>query len=283
LRASVASIALTKQILHMKKILIATALLFTLPSLAQMKDGKILYEKTIQLQIRINDDNPAFQNMIPKERKDKFELLFTEGKSLWQPVADDNQSDEMSFGDEGGGMRMVFRMPGSEDITFHNISESKKVEQKELGGKTYIVTDSIRKQNWKVAGETKSILGYNCMKATSQRTQESMRMNMDNGKMTREKVIDTLNIIAWFTNEIPGSFGPEMYQGQLPGAILEMDVNNGKSTFKALEVSPKTDVAKIKEPSKGKKVTPEEFVKEREKLMNDMQMNGGGNINIRHN
>ena len=92
-----------------------------------------------------------------------------------------------------------------------------------------------------------------------------------------------IGIIAWFTNEIQGSFGPEMYQGQLPGAILEMDINNGKSTFKALEVLSKIDVAKIKEPSKGKKVTPEEFVKEREKLMNDMQMNGGGNINIRHN
>lgn len=268
----------------MKQILFASVLLFTLPSIAQMKDGKILYEKTMQLQIRINDDNPAFQNMIPKERKDKFELLFSDGKSLWQPVVDDNQSDEMSFGDaEGGGMRMVFRMPGSEDITFHNITDSKKVEQKELGGKTYIVNDSIRKQNWKVAGETKTILGYNCMKATSQRTQESMRMKMDNGKMTREKVIDTLNIVAWFTNEISGSFGPEMYQGQLPGAILEMDVNNGRSSFKALEVSPKIDVSKIKEPSKGKKVTPEEFVKEREKLMNDMQMSGGGSINIRHN
>lgn len=267
----------------MKKILIASAMLFTLPLFSQMKDGKILYEKTIQLQIRINDDNPAFQNMIPKERKDKYELLFSDGKSLWQPVPDDNQSDEMSFGDAGGGMRMVFRMPGSEDITFYNIPESRKVEQKELGGKTYIVADSIRKQNWKLAGETKTILGYNCMKATSQRLQESMRMNMDNGKMTREKVMDTLNIVAWFTNEISGSFGPEMYQGQLPGAILEMDVNNGKSTFKALEVTPKIDLAKIKEPTKGKKVTPEEFVKERERLMSDMQMNGGGNFNIRHN
>jgi GLPGLI family protein len=283
LRTAKAALVLAKQILHMKKILIAAAVLFTLPSFSQIKEGRILYEKTMQLQIRINDDNPAFQNMIPKERKDKFELLFTEGKSLWLPVQDDTQGDEMSFGDAGGGggMRMTIRMPGSEDITFHNITDSKKVEQKELGGKTFIVSDSIRKQSWKVAGETKTILGYKCMKATSQRTQEGMRMNMENGKMTREKVMDTLNVVAWFTNEISGSFGPEMYQGQLPGAILEMDVNNGKSTFKAIEVSPKIDLAKIKEPSKGKKVTPEEFAKEREKLFNEMQQNGG-NFQIRH-
>ncbi len=268
----------------MKRLLIASAILIAISSSAQIKEGKILYERTMQLQIRINDDNPAFQNMIPKERKDKFELLFTQGKSLWQPVEDDGQGDETTFG-EGSGMRMVFRMPGSEDITFHNITDGKKVEQRELGGKSYIIADSIRKMSWKVTGETKVILGHNCMKATSQRMQESFRMTMDNGEAKREKVMDTLNIVAWFTNEIPGSFGPEMYQGQLPGTILEIDVNNGRNSFKAIEITPKVDIAKVKEPSKGKKTTTEEFAKEREKLMQDMMKNGGGpgmRVNIRN-
>ena len=270
----------------MKRLLIASAMLIAIPTLAQVKEGKILYERTMQMQIRINDDNPAFQNMIPKERKDKFELFFTEGKSLWQPVEDDGQSDETAFGDAGGGMRMVIRMPGSNDIVFHNVTDSKKVEQRELAEKNYIITDSIRKLNWKVAGETKAILGHNCMKATSQRMQESFRMTMDNGEAKREKVMDTLNIVAWFTNEIPGSFGPDMYQGQLPGTILEIDVNNGRTSYKAIEISPKVDVAKIKEPSKGKKATPEEFAKEREKMMQEMMQNGSGpggmRINIRN-
>jgi len=274
----------------MKRLLIASAMLIAIPSLAQVKDGKILYERTMQLQIRIADDNPAMQNMIPKERKDKFELLFTEGKSLWQPVEDDGQNDETAFGD-GSGMRMVFRMPGSNDVVFHNITEGKKVEQRELAEKNYIITDSIRKLNWKVVGETKVILGHNCMKATSQRMQESFRMTMDNGEAKREKVMDTMNIVAWFTSEIPGSFGPDMYQGQLPGTILELEINNGtnsgrNSSFKAVEISPKIDIAKVKEPSKGKKSTPEEFAKEREKMMQEMMQNGGGpggmRINIRN-
>ena len=107
-----------------------------------------------------------------------------------------------------------------------------------------------------------------------------MRMNMDNGKMTRENVTDTLNIVAWFTNEISGSFGPESYQGQLPGAILELDVNNGRTLYNAIEFAAKTDVAKIKEPTKGKKMTQAEFVKEREKLISEMQQGGGGNMRI---
>ena len=279
-------LVLLKHYLFMKRLLIASAMLIAIPSLAQVKEGKIVYERTMQLQIRINDDNPAFQNMIPKERKDKFELFFTDGKSLWQGVEDDGQSDETSFGDSGGGMRMVIRVPGSDDIAFHNIIESKKVDQRELGGKSYIIADSIKKLSWKVAGETKVILGHNCMKATTQRMQESFRMTMDNGEAKREKVMDTMNIVAWFTNEIPGSFGPDIYQGQLPGTILEIDVNNGRNTFKAIEISPKVDIAKIKEPSKGKKVTAEEFTKEREKLMQEMMQNGGGpggmRVNIRN-
>jgi len=271
----------------MKRLLIASAMLIAIPMLAQVNEGKIVYERTTQLQIRINDDNPAFQNMIPKERKDRFELLFTEGKSLWQPVEDNSQNDEMNFNDGGGQVRMVFRVPGSDDISFHNISESKKVDQRELGGKTYIIADSIKKLNWKVTGETKTILGHNCMKATAQRTQENMRMTMDNGTAKREKVVDTMNIVAWFATDMPGSFGPDTYQGQLPGTILEIDVNNGRSTFKAIEITPKIDVAKIKEPTKGKKVTQDEFVKERDKLFEEMQRNGPGGpggmrINVRN-
>ena len=266
-----------------KTFLLSGLVLLSTIVFGQLDKGKIVFERTMQLQIRIADDNPAFQNMIPKERKDRFELLFAGGKSLWLPAEDENPNEDMNFSD-GGGARIVMRMPGSEDISYHNMDESKKVEQRELGGKTYIVADSIRKMNWKLAGETKTILGYNCMKATSQQTQQNMRMNMDNGKTTREAVTDTLNIVAWFTNEIPGSFGPDSYQGQLPGTILEIDVNNGRTNFKAITVSEKTDVAKIKEPTKGKKMTPDEFNKEREQLYKDMQQNGGGNmrVNIRN-
>jgi GLPGLI family protein len=265
----------------MKKIMMAAAILVSLPALAQVKEGKIIYERTMQLQIQIADDNPAMQNMIPRERKDRYELSFSNNKSLWQRM-EDEQGDEMNFGGEGAQIRFV--MPGSDDINFNKIDEMKKIDQRELGGKIFIVSDSIRRLNWKVAGETKIVLGRNCMKATAQRTQESMRMNMDNGNMTRQKVTDTLNIVAWFTNEIAGAYGPDIYQGQLPGTILEIDINNGRNTYRAVEISEKTDAAKIKEPTKGKKVTAEEFAKEREKLFSEMQQNGGGmRMNIRSN
>ena len=267
----------------MKQIFFITScFLLAMSGRSQVKEGKIIFERVFQLQIQIADDNPAMQNMIPRERKDKFELLFANNKSLWRPMEDESQGDEMNFGGDDGGARMIIRMPGSEDIMYHNLGETKRVEQRELGGKIFIINDSIRRLNWKLSSESKTILGYKCTKATAQRTQENYRMQMDNGKASRERVIDTLNIIAWFTNEISGSYGPENYQGQLPGTVLEVDVNNGRTSLKALAIEAKTDLAAIKEPSKGKKLSPEEFAKEREKLFKEMQDHGGGQrFNIR--
>ena len=74
------------------------------------------------------------------------------------------------------------------------------------------------------------------------------------------------------------------FQGQLPGAILEMDISNGKQTFTATNISDKADLALIKEPTGKKHYTPAEYKKEVNKMMDEMQQNmGGGNRQIRIN
>jgi GLPGLI family protein len=105
-----------------------------------------------------------------------------------------------------------------------------------------------------MTGETKSILNHNCMKATATRISSSMRMNMDNGVMERKEVIDTSLIVAWFASDIPVTTGPGEFQGQLPGAILEMDISNGRQVYKATDISEKADVRMIKEPTGKKKL-----------------------------
>jgi GLPGLI family protein len=103
-----------------------------------------------------------------------------------------------------------------------------------------------------------------------------MMMNMDNGKMERKEIADTSSVIAWFSTDIPVSTGPADYQGQLPGLILEMDINNGRIIYKAIELGTKVDVASIKEPKGTKKITPAEFDKERDKMFEEMEKNNGG-------
>ena len=238
---------------------------------AQQKEGKILYERTAQMQIRINDDD-AISQMLPKTRSDKFELAFGNNQSVWKHVDEDDNNDE--FG--GGGMQIRMVGPGQNDVLFYDHNTGRVIEQREMFDKKFIIEDSVRKLSWKMTGETQTILDHVCQKATTQRIGMRMQMTMDNGKMERKEIADTSNITAWFTTDIPASAGPEV-PGQLPGLILALDVNNGRMVYKAIEISPKVDIASIKEPTKGKKVTPAEFNEERNKMMDEMQKNNQAN------
>jgi GLPGLI family protein len=168
--------------------------------------------------------------------------------------------------------------PGQDDIVFHDFTRAEIVEQRGMFDKKFIVEDSIHKLSWKLSEETQTILGHVCRKATAQRMGKSYRMTMDNGKMERKEFDDTTNIVAWFTTDIPVSAGPEV-QGQLPGLILALDMNNGRIVYKAIELSPKVEIASIKAPTKGKKLAPQEFIKERDKMMDEMQKNNQGSGN----
>jgi GLPGLI family protein len=264
---------------HMKRILTMTgALLMIVLVHAQQKEGKVIYDRTVQMQVSFAGMNEEMQRMIPKSRTDKFELSFGNNQSLWRQ-AEQEDDGETSFGGEGGGMQIRMVAGGSNDVVYNNFETGKKVEKREMFDKTFIIDDSTRPLKWKMTGETKTILGHACMKATTTNISgPRMRMTMEDGKMERKEVIDTSNIVAWFASDIPVPAGPAEYQGTLPGLVLEMDINEGRQVFKATEILTKVDVASIKEPTGKKRYSAEEFRKERDKMLEEMQKNntGGG-------
>lgn len=256
-----------KQVLFTGLIMIISGTL-----LAQQTEGRVVYERTMQMQIQV-DDNDELNRMMPKSRTDRFELNFANNRSVWKYMDEDNSTDEVN----GNGMQIRMVAPGMDDVSFFDFDNSTTVEQRDLFGKQFLVTDSIRRLNWKLLDDTKTILNHVCRKAVAQRIGKRMSMNIDNGKMERKEIDDTTVMVAWFTVDIPVSAGPEV-QGQLPGLILALDINDGRVTYVATEISATADVASIKEPAKGKKVTPEGFVEERNKMMDELEKNnqGGG-------
>jgi len=54
---------------------------------------------------------------------------------------------------------------------------------------------------------------------------------------------------------------------------LEMDISNGRQVYKATSISEKADMVLVKEPTGKKKLTPDEFRKERDKMFEEMQKN----------
>ena len=110
-----------------------------------------------------------------------------------------------------------------------------------------------------MTGESKKIGQYTCFKATYEKKVKEKVFSFgswDNNKSAGR--FKTVEVVAWFTPEIPVSSGPSWYQG-LPGLILE--VNDDKTTILCTKIviNPK-EKAKIKRPRKGKVISNQDFV-----------------------
>ncbi len=246
----------------------------------QQKQGKVLYECTVQMQMRMQGmgAGPEAEQMLPRTHTTKLEVLFANDRSLRRAAEEDSPEE---FQEAQGGIHIRTMMAGDNDLTYVNLATGQMVEQREFGTKNYIIADSIQKLNWKLTGQTKTILNYPCQQAVSQQIGKRSRTSMEDGKMKTEQVADTANISVWFTLAIPVPAGPE-YQGQLPGLILAIDINDGRTVYKAIEISGDVELSAVKAPSKGKKVTAEEFASERDKTIAEMQRNSGGRGRMIH-
>lgn len=260
----------------MKKMLVIAACVLTLAAAAQTKEGRVVYERIMQMPTRtFGNLPPDVQAQMPKSRTVQYELLFNAERSLWQFLPNAANDDQNSFA--GGGV--VIRMAGGAgEATYVDYAKGTRIDQRELFERSFVVTDTVAKVQWKLSEETKPILNFTAHKATGTSVVMRPRVTMENGEMKREMVTDTVPVVAWYTTDVPVPAGPD-FQGQLPGLILEVDINKGQNVTKAVEFSPKVAANKIKEPSDGKRMTAAEFTKEREKMMEEMRKNmPAGNV-----
>jgi GLPGLI family protein len=269
----------------MKKIIFSLLLITSasIAAIAQMKEGKISYERKINMHRFITD--PEMRARIPEFRTDKFELLFTEQASLFRTVVDDEAPDPFANngGDRGGGPRFMMRMP--ETSTYTDLNAQMQYESRAMFEKTFLVVDSLKQNKWKISGETKTIAKYLCKKATTMiAAPQQVRMRFGNGPRPAEDTTapkpKEVELVVWYTEDIPVSVGPDNYAG-LPGAILEVDTDNGSNVIMATEVSTKFPKKELVQPTKGDKMNRAQFQDAMKKIMEDMQRGGGmGGIRI---
>ena len=257
-------------------------------AIAQMKEGKISYERKINMHRNLPD--PQMKSMVPEFRTDKFELIFNESVSLFRSVVDDEAPDPFAnAGGGGGGMRMNFRMPTAN--TFTDVSKQMQYEERAFFEKEFLIIDSLKQYKWKLSEETKTIAKQLCKKATTMITAPQMRMrvsiggggnNTDTTANTPRAPKET-ELVVWYAENIPVSFGPDNYSG-LPGVIMEIDQDNGATVTTAVEVSAKYPKKELVAPTKGDKMNRAQFQENMQKLMQEMQRGGGirmGGMNIR--
>lgn len=266
----------------MKRILFtAGGVLLAMLASAQLTQGTLIYERTTQMRMQMQFNNNESAPPVPQSRTDKFELSFGNNKSLWKQAEKEEEPDVASG---QGGMQVRVMVAGSDDVLYNDLSAHKSTELRVFMDKKFIVDDSTRPLKWKIGEETKTILNHVCRVATATSVGSRMTMNINNGNMERKEVADTTVLTAWFATDIPVPVGPSIYQDQLPGLILALDINNGRMVYRAVDINEKVNLASIKEPAGKKHYTPAEFRKERDKMMEEMQENSrGGNVQIRMN
>jgi GLPGLI family protein len=265
----------------MKKIMFSICLLGLFMTLsAQQKVGTVIFERKINMYKIIQDEQ--MRAMMPEFRTSMHMLLFSDSISVYKLVPEDEAPDPFAGGGGGGGGRMMMRFGADGGDLYKNFTLSKSIQTSELGGKTFLITDSIRQQPWKLSSETKQILGYNCHKATRKMTSPMMGRRITVTSGGGAPAVDTsaknkpaapkeIELVAWFADDIISPVGPENY-GQLPGVILELNIDNGSTVYTAKEVKKTVDNTELKEPKKGKVVTQQEYMK----LMQDLMSNQGG-------
>lgn len=250
----------------------------------------VVYVQSRQSSVRIISDQMTDEQKerANRVRKTYFELHVINNESYYKE-SDRADAGEMAGGG-GGGFGMAINNLGGNTETYTNLSKKSKTDKIELDDVNYLIDDSLAKLNWTFTNETKKIIGYDCLKATTKIFQPQRRMMMGGfGGRNRPPEVDSLlkpnarpdslTVTVWYTKAIPLAFGPS-YQGNLPGLILEIDntFKNNVSVITAESITNKPNAKLVKLPTKGKKIARADFNAKREgllKKMSDNMQNGG--------
>ncbi len=237
-------------------------LLLPLATFAQKTEGRIFFNETVKLNIELPDDAPEeMKKMLPPEQTNQQVLLFNEHATLYRDLNEKDQKDLDVEHNDGEGGQVRIKMMRPQNVLFRDLDNDKVVESREFMGRNFLIKDDVNTRKWKLTGEKKKILDFNCQKAVL--------------------VDSTKNVVAWFTTDIPVPAGPETFNG-LPGMILELDMDQGKRTYLATNTDfTPLEKETIKVPAKGKECTRAEYDKVVAEKMKEMGAeNGGGGMKI---
>jgi GLPGLI family protein len=219
-------------------------------------EGEIIYLEKMNMHMNLPEEAEQMKAFIPEFIETKFSLKFNETAALYSTVTGENTGAEVNHEEEG--MQIEMKIENPEEKTFVNLEKQESVTQREFMGKVFLIEGKVDKSKWKIKDEQKMIKGYPCQKAVLKDSSNT--------------------IVAWFTPKIPVATGPRG-MGGLPGMILEMDIDDGQATIELASFKPgKLEKDALKPPTKGKKITREEFEVLQAKKMEEMgaQREGGG-------
>lgn len=203
-----------------------------------VESGVITYEKRVNMYAKIENrlgNSPFMEQAFeqykqtrPQFKSFNYSLAFNGAQTLFKPQT---RTAAVSGG--------FFDNDPSIDIgstIFTDLAARQGTAQKSIYEETYLVTDSIRHIQWRITNELREIAGYQCRRANA-------------------LVLDSIYVVAFYTDQIPVSGGPESFTG-LPGMILGVALPYENTTWFATDVVDRQVTAEeLKAPQKGNTVS----------------------------
>jgi GLPGLI family protein len=210
-----------------------TAFLQAQINIAGNVEYTISYNTANKKDVPETEKNEQVIKIIKSARDITGSLVFSNNESFYK-------LDTPMESDADQGINLTRTFAGKGDVFYNDVSNDIHLLQKSnMVGKFLIIKKPIE---WEITQELKKIGNYNCFKAIKKDT-------VNSNKKT----------IAWFTPQIPVSFGPKEFNG-LPGLILEL--KHPKISYRAtkIKLNPKR-LIRIEKPTVGVSVTEEEYRK----------------------
>lgn len=230
-------------------------------------------------QILDPETEKVFQEAMTRASEKRYTLSFSKSECLYEEQEKLEKPESPANGGDSFSIAISFSGGGKKYL---NLKENKSIVEEEIFGKEFLIVESIEKPDWKLVNETKKIGEYNCFKAelliqvTEKRKEEYkefLKKEETKPSLFKMEEPNDKTIVAWYTPEIPVSFGPKNYWG-LPGLILE--INEGESVILCSKVALNTkEKSKIKLPNTGEKVTQKQFDEIQKKKMDSMKNEDG--------
>ena len=198
-------------------------------------EGKIEFERKINVhrQVYPSESDDWFKDMVSKSpafHNTLFTLQFRDKKSMYKPAQ------------ELPRFEMFWLLgPAKENIVFNDLESNLRISQKMVFERRFVISDTAARFKWRITDEKRVIAGMECRKAVT-------------------IICDSVYVVAFYTDEIPVSAGPESFGG-LPGMILGLAIPRLHTTWFATKVmlSPPS-ASDLQLSSRGQQTDPQKLM-----------------------
>ena len=184
-----------------------------------LNSGKIEFERKINLYKQMEGEwMERYKDKMPQFKTTYFNLYFKDNKTLFEKGKDTDEKIPFMGDDKN-----------DEDVIFTNLQQQIFAKKQSVFEETFLLSDTIRKIDWRITNETRNIAGFECNKAVG-------------------KILDSVYIIAFYTDQITTSGGPMSFCN-LPGMIMGIAIPRINMTIFATKLE-------LIEPKQEKLVVP---------------------------